>query len=229
MASSNFSTRLSALLMLADGRLPVGAHANGSGVEWAAKHDDLSNIDQLERWIDGRLATVGTVDAAFAVAAAASDGSELALGILDAELGARQVGERARLVSRQLGRQFARASRRIWPEANAIHSPGTEGPYAPIALGVVARHLALEPADVATVSLHHLVASATTAAVRLMGLDPLEVAAMHARLAAVIDATSALADSWATAEPAHLPALTSPLAELLAEDHGQWTSRLFLA
>lgn len=219
---------LASLLMLADGRLPVGAHANGGGVEWAFEHDDLSDVDTLEVWLRGRLQTSGSIDAAFAVAAStAAESSDTQL-LLDAEYAARVVGDRARLVSRQMGRQFARAARRIWPHLTAADALD-DGPFAPIALGVTAGALGVDPQGVAMVALHQTVATVATAAVRLSGLDPLAVAAMQARLSGTLDAIATDAVEWAVTPPAELPSLTSPLAEILAEDHGQWGHRLFLA
>lgn len=220
---------LSALLMLADGRLPVGGHANSGGVEWAGEIDDLADLDVLASWMCARLVTVGTIDAAFAAATVGQLAAGHGVSVLDAELSARMVGERARSVSRQLGRQFARAARRIWAHPPLSDMVVADGPYAPIAVGITASALDVRPIDVAGVVLHHHVASAGTAAVRLLGLDPLEVAAMQARLGETVDKIAQEADVWASCEPAVLPARSSPIAEALAEHHGTWSSRLFLA
>lgn len=220
---------MASLLMLADGRLPVGAHANGGGVEWAARHDELGDPAVLEAWIRTRLHTVGTVEAAFAVSALARSASAQPLHVLDVELSARIVGERARLVSRQLGRQFTRAAKRIWTHPDSTEAADPDGPYAPVALGMTGCVLELDPRQIAAVALHHVTATAATASVRLLGLDPLNVAAVQARLSDDVESIASLADEWAGSDPADLPARNSPLAELLAEDHGTWTSRLFVA
>jgi len=223
------SVGLATLLMLADGRLPVGAHANSGGVEWACQIDDVADPEVLESWMRARLATIGTIDAAFAAATVGQIEADHDLSILDSELSARMVGERSRLVSRQLGRQFARAAHRIWshPTNGDVGTP--DGPYAPIALGMTAAVLGVTPTEVAGVALHHNVASGGTAAVRLLGLDPLAVAAMQARLGEAVDTIAQDADVWAASDPADLPSRNSPLAEVLAEEHGTWSSRLFLA
>ena len=54
------------LLLLADGRFPSGGHAQSAGVESAVAHGDVVDIETLERYLAGRLATTGLVDAAFA-------------------------------------------------------------------------------------------------------------------------------------------------------------------
>ena len=98
----------------------------------------------------------------------------------------------------------------------------------PVALGVVARAAGLTPADAALCSLHHLVGAITTAAVRLLGLDPYEVHALAAHLAPRLDqAASAAAGHAAICVPCELPATTSVLADILAEHHATWEVRLF--
>ena len=68
----------------------------------------------------------------------------------------------------------------------------------------------------------------TTAAVRLLGLDPFEVHAVAARLGPRLDAmATTAADLAATCEPGDLPATTSVLADILAEHHATWEVRLF--
>ena len=77
-------------------------------------------------------------------------------------------------------------------------------------------------------SLHHLVGAVTTAAVRLMGLDPFEVHALAARLAPRLDQLASLAAELATTcDSAELPAANSVLADILAEHHATWEVRLF--
>ena len=93
---------------------------------------------------------------------------------------------------------------------------------------VVAAAAGLTPRDAAACSLHHLVGAATTAAVRLMGLDPFEVHALAARLAPRLDQLASVAAELATTcETAELPAANSVLADILAEHHATWEVRLF--
>lgn len=217
------------LMLLADGRLPSGGHAVGGGVEWAVRHDDFTDHTVLESWLKARLDTIGRVEAAFAVAAA--HGST-PLPMLDAELTARIAGPRAREISRQTGRQLLRAVRRIWSDARldelaAVHFP--DGPHYAVAFGRAAAVADADPSMTATLVLHHHVASVTTAVVRLLAEDPIELAALQARVAAHVDHVARAADTWATVPASELPSHAMPLAEVLAEDHGTWTSRLFVA
>jgi len=59
---------LSTLLVLADGRLPSGAHAHSGGVEAALAAGRVHDLPTLESFLLGRTATTGVVSAAFAAA-----------------------------------------------------------------------------------------------------------------------------------------------------------------
>ena len=216
-----------ALMLLADSRFPTGAHAHSGGIEASHRRGDVRCVGDLETFLDGRLQTIACVDAAFA--AAACD-EHAALGDLDHELAIRTPSPRLRAVSRALGRQLLRPAERAWASdryavVRAVHH---DGPMQPVSLGVVAAAAGLAPRDAALCSLHHLVGAVTTAAVRLMGLDPYEVHALAARCAPRLEALAAVAaDQAATCAAADLPAANSVLADILAEDHATWEVRLF--
>ncbi len=215
------------LLLLADSRFPTGAHAHSAGVEASQARGDIRSIADLAAFLDGRLLTTAAVEAAFA--AAACD-PRAPLHDLDHELTIRTPSPRLRDVSRGLGRQLLRPAARAWPSdryavLRAVHG---DGPMQPVALGVVADAAGLGRRDAALCSLHHMVGSATTAAVRLLGLDPFEVHALAARLGPRLDEIAAIAaDRAATSAAPDLPATTSVLADILAEHHAQWEVRLF--
>jgi urease accessory protein len=219
------------LLILADGRFPSGGHAYSAGVESAVRRGDIVDDSSLERYMVARLSTTGVTDAAFAARTAAAGDDELALlAQLDAEFAARVLSSRQRLVSRQLGRQLARGALAVWPSPllDAVAGmPG--GPHQPIVLGAATAAAGGTPSDAATIALHHLAAAVSTAAIRLLGLDPIGVASVQARSVALARDLVADVDVWATALPAHLPARSGALTEILAEDHGQWDARLFVA
>jgi urease accessory protein len=216
-----------ALLLLADSRFPTGAHAHSSGVEASHARGDVRSVADLEVFLEGRLLTTASVDAAFAAAACVEDAS---LEALDHELAIRTPSPRLRAVSRALGRQLLRPAERAWPNGRyamlrAVHR---DGPMQPVALGVVSAASGLTPRDAALCSLHHLVGAVTTAAVRLMGLDPFEVHALAARLAPRLDRLASVAAELATTcDSAALPAANSVLADILAEHHATWEVRLF--
>jgi urease accessory protein len=218
------------LLLLVDGRFPAGGHAYSAGVEAAVAVGDVTDSATLARYLDGRLATTGRVDAAFSAAAcaAADDPNEFVL--LDDEYSARVPSPHLRATSRRLGRQLLRAAGPIWPHPAVDHLVAHEqGAHQPIALGAVVAAAGGSPADAAAISLHHLGAAVTSAAVRLLGLDPLALAGVQARAGRTGAALLDDVDRWATAAPDELPADGGLLTEILGEDHGRRDARLFVA
>lgn len=226
-----------ALLLLVDGRFPSGGHAYSAGVEAAVGVGDVVDVATLERYLHGRLATTGQVDAAFAAHACArlhSAAGEHALRALVAELddeySARMPSPYLRQTSRRLGRQLMRSATRIWssPGVDAV-SMTAGGPHQPIALGAVVASAGGDAADAVALSLHHLCAAVTSAAVRLLGLDPIELAAVQARAGRTCDAARSHAPRWASAAPAELPAGGGSLTEILGEHQGSLDARMFVA
>lgn len=215
-----------ALLLLADSRFPTGAHAHSSGVEAAHARGDLQTLEDLVVFLDGRLATVGVTESAFAAAACAPDAQ---WAVLDRELAARTPSPRLRGVSRSLGRQLLRAAERAWPvlATRDLRSIHRDGPMQPVALGATAAAAGLAPVDAALCSLHHLVGAVTTAAVRLLGLDPFDVQAVAAGHATMLEQMADEAVHRALSSPRQLPANNSLLSDILAEHHATWEVRLF--
>jgi urease accessory protein len=222
---------ISALLLLADSRLPAGGHAHSGGLEEAVAAGRVTTVADLALFLRGRLATTGLVAAAFAAAACTAAGDPDRLTDLDAELDARTPSPALRKASRAQGRALLRVGRAMWPlPAGAGPSPGggwpgTEGGHHAVALGVVARGAGLAPADAAIVAAYGAVTGPASAAVRLLGLDPYAVQAVLAGLAADCDATAARAT--ALAAEGDLPAASAPLLDLGAELHARWEVRLF--
>lgn len=220
-----------ALLLLADGRFPTGGHAHSAGVESAIAVGDMADLDSLRRYLAGRLATTGEVEAAFAASACARFGASTPvdeLRELDRELDARTLSPRAREVSRRLGRQMLRVGRITWPHHVLDVLAAPPGAHQAIASGALTAAAGGSPDDAARLTLHHLTAAVTGAAVRVLGLDPLAVAGLHADTARCADRLAASADRWARGEPSELPSAGGALTEILAEDHGAWTARLFV-
>ena len=60
-----------ALLLLGDGRFPVGGHAHSAGVESAVNDGRVHDVASLEAYVAGRVVTTGLVCACAAVCAAA--------------------------------------------------------------------------------------------------------------------------------------------------------------
>src|SRR3954447_19853007 len=124
----------SALLTLADSRLPARGHAHSRGVEQAIAAGIVTDPASLATFLRRRLVTSGAVAAGLAAAACGADADRLAE--LDAEADARTPSPALRAASRQQGRGLVRVGRRAWPSSRWDLLPRL--PYHPIALGVAA-------------------------------------------------------------------------------------------
>ena len=233
-----------ALLLLVDGRFPAGGHAYSAGVEAAVSIGDVVDSTTLERYLQGRLATTGQVDAAFAAHAcvqlgggsnadhnaADADAYDRLTAELNDEYSARMPSPYLRDTSRRLGRQLLRAATRIWtsPGIEAV-AKSARGCHQPIVLGAVVAAAGGNAADAAALSFHHLTAAVTSAAVRLLGLDPIELAVVQARVGHDCDAYRLQAARWASITPSELPAWGGSLTEILGENHGSLDARMFVA
>jgi urease accessory protein len=216
-----------ALLLLADGRLPAGGHAHSGGLEAAAAAGRVHDLATLSAYLQGRLATAGLVAAAFAAAATLRSRACLvsldSLGELDAGLDARTPSPALRRASRAQGRALLRTGRAMW---TVPAWPG-DGPHHPVALGLVAAAAGLAPVDAALVAAHGTVAGPASAAVRMLALDPYPVQALLAQLSTACDQTAARAAAYAAKPEPDLPAGSGPLLDISAEDHATWEVRLF--
>jgi urease accessory protein len=217
------------LLLLADSRLPTGGHAHSGGVEEAVRRGDVRGPADLERFLAARVPTAGLVTASFAAAACARVG-EPGWAPWDAALDARTPVAALREVSRSQGRALLRTVRAVWPDA-PVDALGPR-PHQALVLGVATAAAGGGPGDAASLAVHHLVGQATSAAVRLLGLDPLALAAVHARaLAAAAPVVTHAADTAVEAvvadDPDLLPAATTPRPEVLAVVHARAEGALF--
>jgi urease accessory protein len=148
---------------------------------------------------------------------------------LEAEYLARTASPRLRVASRTLGRQLLRGARRAFPSPRfeeAVAALGTSIPQ-PIVMGIAVAAAGCSPADAALCELHHMVGSLTSAGVRLLGIDPFEIAAFGAELVLTLETLAAEAAATADAAPAELPADVALLNDVLAEHHSTWEVRLF--
>jgi urease accessory protein len=233
----------SALLLLADGRFPAGGHAHSGGVEAAIADGRIHDVDTLFAFVAGRLATVGLTEAALAAATAHHVHLELArdsrdfllrcarqFGRLDAEADARVPCPPLRDASRRLGRSLTRVAARCWPHRawSALDTAAPAGAHQPIALGTAAIAAGGTVTDAAVIAVHHAVNTPALAGVRLLGLDPLEVAAATAAILNTAGrATVAAAVAASSADLADLPAANGPLLDVAALEHRDRAVRMF--
>jgi urease accessory protein len=215
--------------MLADARFPNGGHAHSGGLEAAANAGTVTGVGSLELFLRGRLMTSGVVSAALAAAACAraQSGPEH-WADLDAEADARTPSPAQREASRRQGRALLRAARAAWP-VPWLDDLGrsTPPPHHPVVLGAAAAAAGAAPPEGALVAAYLTVTGPATAAVRLLALDPIEVAAMIARLASPIAAAGERGAAAAAGPLADLPFPSAPALDLLAEAHVRAEVRLF--
>jgi urease accessory protein len=201
------------MLLLADGRWPGGGYAHSGGLEAAVANGSVHDPASLEQYVSGRLFAGGPFEAW--VAARACDGVDpTALG---EQYDARTPSPAQRKASKSLGRGLLRSSARIWPELKTLTVS-----HQAVAVGVVARAAGLAPLDAARLSVHAFVMSPLTAAPKLFAIDTADALRIAVALADSIDAIAR--DATCSVAP---PPRSSFVAEFLAEEHSNWTTRLF--
>ena len=242
----------SGLLLLADSRLPSGGHGHSGGVEALVDRGLLRSEADLAAFLAGRIATGAAVPAAAAAAACALAGAtdEVAAGppraggdvpatlcaeewaAWDHAVSARLPAAATRAASYAQGAALLRTAVRAWPSPSVAALRALSRVHHPVVLGVAAAAAGATPSDAGELAVHHLVGGACTAAVRLLGLDPLVVAAVAAEAGrraepVAADAAQAGIAAAAAADPALLPTDGNPLFDVLAQLHRSTEATLF--
>lgn len=239
------------ILLLADSRLPSGGHGHSGGVEALVDRGLLRSVEDLAVFLDGRTRTAGRVLTAACAAACALAAvpemqeshvaalcgpergcAEPGWGRWDAAVSARTPSAALRAASRAQGAALLRTVALAWPGPRVDALRALPSVHHSLVLGVAAGGVGATPGQAAALALHHLVGGACTAAVRLLGLDPLRVAAVAAAAGraaqdVVTEAARAAAAAVAADDPGLLPTEGSPLADILAERHGSSEVTLF--
>jgi len=224
-----------ALLLLGDTRFPSGAHAHSAGMEQAVACGAVRDVDDVAAWAEAVLWTTGLTAAGLA-ASGASLAGRLDPGSrypewhdLDAEADARTPSPAQRATARRLGRQLVRTARRVWDSAplELLGQRWPDGPHRPVAFGAVVAAAGGGPEDAATAEAYGTVAVPVSAAVRLLGLDPVSGTAVVARLAPGMEEVAATAAAAATGPRRRLPARSAPMVDLYAEMHAAGGGALF--
>jgi len=214
-----------AVLLLADGRFPAGAHAHSAGMETAIGTGVVRDLADVSSWARDVVGTVGFTAAGLAargcLLAAAGDREPAgAWDRLDAEADARTPSPVQRDVARRLGRQLLRTACRVWASDLLVELadrwPG--GPHRPVAYGAAVAVAGGTPGDAALGEAYGAVAVPVGAAVRLLGLDPVAGAAVVAELApAMEEVARRAAEAADTDDVARLPSRSSPMVDVCAE------------
>lgn len=224
---------LPVVMLLSDGRLPSGGHVHSFGLEEAVDERVVVTETDALAFAEASLATAGRTSAALAAAAcrlARAGAGARSWRRLDREADARMTVPPARAASRQLGRHLVRLGPALGPrarEALGKSSPPAEDPHHALALGAVVGALGGSPDEAASLTLYSHLSTMTTAAVRLLGIDPAATVALAARLAPWIDEAAAEASDQATRTPSLLPAPSTPMLDAFLLDHAERDGRLF--
>jgi urease accessory protein len=220
------------VLLLADSRLPSGGHAHSGGIEMAVAAELVSDVDDLDLFLRGRLRTAGPVLAGFAAAGCLLADGPVDWARWDRAYSARTLSAGLRAASRAQGSALLRTVSRIWdhPALDRLRALGR--PHQPLVLGAAVAAGQGTPADAAVLAAHHLAGMACSAAIRLLGLDPLAVAAVQGGLSDVVARAAEIGlrkaeQAVAMGDPAGLPATGAVLPELLAARHAQSEVTLF--
>jgi urease accessory protein len=212
------------LMLLADARLPVAGHTQSGGLEPAVR-DGLVDVPGFLRT---RLATVTRVEAATAVVASHHLRQGLGLGAVEEAWAARTPSAAMRCTSRAQGKALLRLAVRIWPDSPTVRAvEGVDTPSRALVLGAVASTAGLGARSLARLVGYDDVQTVASAALKLLPLDPADVACWVHEALPVIEA---LADDVAgCVEPDRIPAAGAPRLEAWAEAHALTTRRLFSA
>src|SRR5271156_6203393 len=210
MTASNGSSAMT--LLLADARLPSGAYAHSGGIEQAVDDYVVTDLASLIPFLVGRLHTSGAVGAAVAahacMEASGPDGRSLdTWATIDAEVSARIMSPSLRATSRRQGQLLLTSGQRIIADKvlPIVAQSAPDGPHLAVIQGVLAQAGGLIPADAALIAAYGTVTSAASAALRLLGLDPVALAAALADLTGAIDRVAAAATVVGNASARSLP------------------------
>ena len=215
-------------MLLADARLPAGAHVSSNGLE-PALLDGLAP-NEVPLYLRARMGSIVIVEAATAVVASRGiqeNGGEDWLRRVEAEWAARTPSPALREVTRALGAGLARLASRVWPQ-DALLADLARRPLArPVVLGAVARVAGLADDDLARLVAYD---DAQTVAAALLKLEPLDPAIP---VSWVLDACATFEDHVtmiaALTTPEAIPAFGAPQIEEWAQRHSRLTRRLFRA
>lgn len=223
------------MMLLADARLPTGAHTQSAGLEPALRAG--LSASEVPAYISARLRTVTAVEAAAAVVArqytldaAIDPGVDLAAALagVDAAWRARTVSQALRETSVLLGRGYARLVRRLWSDAAATRALAEIGrPGRAVVLGVTAAIAGLSAAQLVRVIGYDDAQTVAAATLKLAPLDPVVttgwVIAAGVEIERLVDDLAGLTDTE------QMPAAGAPQIELWAEIHATTSQRLFRA
>lgn len=212
------------LMLLADARLPVAGHTQSGGLEPAV----AAGLRDVPGYLRTRLTTVTRVDAATSVVALHHLRQGLPLAAVEQAWAARTPSAAMRRTSRAQAKALLRLARRLWPDASAVEVVAAlEAPSRPTVLAACGAVTGLPPASLARLVGYDDVQTVASAALKLLPLDPADVACWV--YDALPDVERLAADVAGLLDPEDIPAAGAPQLEAWAEAHARTTRRLFSA
>lgn len=217
-------------LLLADGRLPTGAHTQSAGVEPALAHG--MTLGRLPDYLRVRLRRVTAVEAATAVVArrawltAMTGATAPELAPVDRAWRVRTLSPALRSASDLLGRSYLRMAAAVWDLAALGPAPG--GAWCrPVVVGITAAAAGISAADTARVVGFDDVQTVLAAALKLTPFDP----SLGVRWsAAAAEEVEQMVDRVSGGRrPADIPAHSAPQIEEWGQLHAGTARRLFRA
>ncbi len=220
-------------LLLADGRLPTGAHTQSAGLEPALNHG--LRLEQVPDYLHARLTTVTEVEAAAAVVA--GHGWREARDVrplieVDRAWRVRTASAALRDASDLLGRSYLRLATTVWtglaPLGRTRTSTGASQRWCrAVVIGATAAEAGLDGARTARLIGFEEVQTVTAAAMKLQPFDPTVAVAWAVAAGRVVEAMVArVAD---LTEVDRIPAYAAPQIEHWAELHTRTERRLYRA
>jgi len=218
------------LMLLADARLPTGAHTQSAGLEQAMRQG--LSLALVPEYIRTRLRTVVAVEAGAAVVArhlvATSADPVRALQAVDDAWRARTISPALRENAEVLGRGYARLVGGLWPDApTALALRAVRRPTRAVAIGVAGALAGLSAAQVARLIGYDDTQTVAAAALKIDPLDPLVATGWVFRAKESIERMVAAVSPLT--EIAAIPAVAAPLIEQWAQVHAETSQRLFRA
>ena len=211
-------------LLLADGRLPTGAHTQSAGVEPALNHG--LSLEAVPAYLTARLTTVTEVEAAAAVVARHLWPDAELLAVVDRAWRIRTPADALRDASDLLGRSYLRLASSVWELAALAEPPGRRWCRA-VVVGATAAAAGLDAAETARLVGFEDVQTVIAAAMKLRPFDPAVGVAWA--VAAGPDVESMVERVSALTDPADIPAWSAPEIEQWGQAHATTERRLFRA
>lgn len=212
------------LMLLADARLPTAGHTQSAQLEPAVEQGLAAA--EVPGFIAVRLATVARVEAATSVVALHHLRRGWPLDAVELAWAARTPSAAMRATSRTMGRALLRLATRLWSSHSGLAALDRSAPR-PVVLAAAADACGVSSTSLARLVGYDDVQTVAAAALKLLPLDPAEVASWV--LAALPDVDLLAAEVAPLTSPAAIPTAGAPLIEAWAERHAATTRRLFSA